>query len=234
MWQFPARLFLFFALLFSASSILAQDTLPAFSVKKRTNGKVVISWKNNYPVVKQISIQRSFNEKTAFKSILTVPDPSLPENGYVDAQVPHDSMFYRLYILLDSGQYVFAKAKTPELDTTPVAEIPVSPEILFSKAKDSLVKKALPPKEVYKPSSYVFTSVDGNVTISLPLAGSRNYSLKFFDPETEHLIFEMKKLNDVLLNLDKANFLKSGWFNFELYDEGKLVEKHKIYIPKDF
>ncbi|HEY8388552.1 MAG TPA: hypothetical protein VIK74_08100 [Parasegetibacter sp.] len=221
---------------FIAGSAFGQDTLPEFSLKKLPNGKVVISWKNNYPVVKQISIQRSAAEKTGFKSILTLPDPTLPENGYVDATAPYDSMYYRLYILLDNGEYIFAKAKTPVLDTTSTVveeEVKTTPDPIMSRV-DSILKKQIPQKEVFKPSVYVYTSPDGNVTISLPLAYSRNYSLRFFDPETNQMIFELKKLKEVLLNLDKANFLKSGWFNFELYDGDKLIEKHKLFIPKDF
>ena len=37
----------------------AQDTLPRFSATARGPGKILISWHNNYPVVTQISIQRS-------------------------------------------------------------------------------------------------------------------------------------------------------------------------------
>ena len=43
-----------------------------------------------------------------------------------------------------------------------------------------------------------------------------------------------KTVKESYITLDKANFLHAGWFWFELYEEGKLKEKHRFYIPKDF
>jgi hypothetical protein len=89
------------------------------------------------------------------------------------------------------------------------------------------------PREVYKPSKYVFTEKDGNVKITLADAATKKYTLKFFD-ENNVPVFEIKQIKDNLLILDKANFLHSGWFKFELLEDGQLKEKHKLFIPKDF
>jgi len=35
------------------------------------------------------------------------------------------------------------------------------------------------------------------------------------------------------LILDKANFMRAGLFIFEIYDNDIIIERHKIYIPKD-
>src|SRR5688572_32183972 len=64
----------------------AQDTLPGFSALTRGNDKVIISWTNNYPVTTQISIQRSKDSTKNFKTILTVPDPKVLQNGFVDSK----------------------------------------------------------------------------------------------------------------------------------------------------
>jgi hypothetical protein len=74
---------------------------------------IVIGWANQFETVKQISIQRSFDSLKNFKTILTVPDPSIPENGYVDTKASNDRMFYRLYIMLDKGAFLFSDAKRP-------------------------------------------------------------------------------------------------------------------------
>ncbi|MEJ7671227.1 MAG: hypothetical protein WKF59_00505 [Chitinophagaceae bacterium] len=47
------------------------------------------------------------------------------------------------------------------------------------------------------------------------------------------LIFELNKISEPYLTLEKANFLHAGIFDFELYENAVLVEKHKIYVPKD-
>src|SRR5580704_18456410 len=92
------------SLLFSAI-LRAQDTLPRFSATARGTGKILISWHNNYPVVTQISIQRSTDSLRNFTTLLTVPDPTLPENGAVDNKAPYPNFFYRLFIVFDHGQY---------------------------------------------------------------------------------------------------------------------------------
>src|SRR5919109_565990 len=93
-------------ILSSLMQSIAQDTLPAFSVLTRGNDKVIISWTNNYPVTTQISIQRSKDSTKNFKTILTVPDPKVLQNGFVDSKADTSGMFYRLFIVRDSGKYV--------------------------------------------------------------------------------------------------------------------------------
>ncbi len=304
----------------------AQDTLPKFTLVNKGNGRIVVSWTNPYKnAVHQLSIQRSFDSTGNFKTILTLPDPTVPQNGYVDTKAPTEHMFYRLYILLDSGRYQFSRSRHPAPDTakavvrpteapkpvdqriaetpvpdakkpvitpplkpkevtdntektrketTPVKETPppevVKPKeiperIIYIKKGDTLVSqigerslkrfkdslalktkdtlafntpdtiviKPFVPKEVYKPSKYVFTEKDGNIRIALPDVALHKYSLKFFE-ENNSPVFEVKQVKDASLILDKANFLHSGWFRFELYQDGVLKEKNKFFIPKDF
>jgi hypothetical protein len=276
----------------------AQDTLPGFKLIKTSNGKVIISWKNNYKVVKQLTIQRSPTGKNPFKSILTLPDPSLPENGFLDVSAPHDSLYYRLYILLDSGQYVFSKVQRPVLDTSTsssngeaalsqgilttqgAAGAPVvqpltgikgnqekttinyvyvkvrdslagmitenvlkkfrdsvlykTKDTLLFLTKDTILIKPFVPKEVYKPSLFVYTEKGGNVHLSLPNGDRTVYKLRFFELETNDFLFEIDPIPAGLISIDKTNFIRSGWFWFELYEGDKLKERHKLYVPKDF
>ncbi len=91
----------------------AQDTLPRFTAAARGPGKILISWHNNYPVVAQISIQRSTDSLKDFTTLLTVPDPRLPENGAVDNKAPHPNFYYRLFVVLDNGKYLFTPSRRP-------------------------------------------------------------------------------------------------------------------------
>lgn len=99
----------------------AQDSLPAFSVVNKGNNRVVISWNNKFPQLKQISIQRSTDSLSNFKTLLTVPDPNNKQNGYLDAKAPNDKMFYRLYILVDGANFIFSKSKRPSNDSIRIA-----------------------------------------------------------------------------------------------------------------
>ena len=94
----------------------AQDTLPRFTASARGPGKILISWHNNYPVVTQISIQRSTDSLKNFTTLLTVPDPRLPANGAVD-RAPHPNFYYRLFIVLENGKYIFTPSRRPHAIT---------------------------------------------------------------------------------------------------------------------
>ena len=66
----------------------------------------------------------------------------------------------------------------------------------------------------------------------MPDADKKKYSIKFFEQDGTP-VFEIKKITETYLTLDKVNFMHAGLFNFEVYADGLLVEKHKFYIPKD-
>lgn len=91
----------------------AQDTLPRFSAVARGPGKILISWHNTYSVVTQISIQRSTDSLRNFATLLTVPDPKLPANGVTDSKAPHPNFYYRLFIVLENGKYLFTPSRRP-------------------------------------------------------------------------------------------------------------------------
>lgn len=252
---------------FVSGFLSAQDTLPRFSLINAGNNRIIIGWVNKFDNVKQISIQRSFDSLTGYKSILTVADPSSPQNGFMDAKAPNDHMFYRIYIMLDKGMYLFSDAKKPVRDTLKVSRprvagqpdsvlvaqgynpypgIPDSIErakpvvIQLNGFPGSVDSVAVPTPVTLKnkpnaftPSIYVYTARDGYVSVSLPDEEKpKKYSIKFFDGDK--LLFELKEIKEKQFKLDKTNFYHAGWFRFELYEDGKLLEKHKFYLEKEF
>jgi hypothetical protein len=296
------RFVLLFLFSFSVVFLYGQDSLPNFTVIAKGNGRAIISWVNGLTNVKQISIQRSTDSTRNFKSIMTVADPELPQNGFADTKAT-GLVFYRLFIVRDSGAYVFSRSKRPlpenshtalaasdlsadskQVQIAPTADSKVNeinaktgiaagaapavpkPErivmiirndsliskvgerslkrfrdsvvtrtkdtIVF-KTADTIVIKTFVPKEVYKASKYVYTEKDGNVAVALPEVGSKDYHIKFYEDNNDPL-FEIKPVKEKYLLLEKANFLHAGWFRFELFEDGKLKEKQKFYIPKDF
>ena len=109
-----------FVLIFVSVSILpyakAQDTLPGFTASLKSGGKVLISWRNGFPSVNQISIQRSTDSLKNFTTLLTVPDPQIPENGFVDSKPGNIKMYYRIFILFPNSKYMFTKSRRPVLE----------------------------------------------------------------------------------------------------------------------
>lgn len=83
------------------------------------------------------------------------------------------------------------------------------------------------------PSKHIFTNTDGYVQVFLPDAATFNYRLKVMD-ENHKLVFNIPHITQPALLLDKTDFLHSGWFYFELFQNDKIKERNKFYIPKDF
>lgn len=106
-------------------------------------------------------------------------------------------------------------------------------DTLFAKGPDKVVLKPFLVREIWKASPYVHTNKRGYLDIVLPDAGRKKYRLKITN-ETNELLFDIQQINEPFLTLDKANFMRAGWYFFELYEEGKLKEKNKFYLWKDF
>ena len=218
----------------SAVALLAQDTLPKFSARNVGNNRIIIGWTNQFETIKQISIQRSFDSLQGYRTILTVADPRATLNGYVDTKAPNDHMFYRIYIMLDKGVYLFSDAKKPVLDTMKMASaISVKPELNVLDSLGIPNFNSKPKRESFIPSIYVYTYRDGYVRVSLPDDADKKYNIKFFD-EGDNFLFELKDVKQRTFKLDKSNFFHAGWFKFELYEDGMLLERHKFFLQKEF
>lgn len=97
--------------------------------------------------------------------------------------------------------------------------------------RDPVVVRTDPESFSY-PSLRLYTGKENNLVIHLPDAALKKYSVKFFD-ENDNFLFELTKLKEEYLIVEKVNFVHSGWFRFELSENGKLLEKNKFYIGKD-
>lgn len=238
------RRFLFlFSTLFFVSASFGQDTLPKFTVKnlgftREGNPTIVISWVNQFDTLSQISIQTSHDSLKNYRTLVTLTDPNARLNGFADKNAPHDHMYYRLFVVKTKGEYFFTAVKRPYLDTSKAVSLVESvvgkkPEIRDQKDPNVPRDQKEPPKPAFVPSFYVYTNKDGYVFINLPDAEKQKYHIKFFEEDNTPL-FEIKNIKKTGLTLDKTNFLHAGWFHFELYNDEKLVEKHKFYLGKEF
>ena len=218
-------------LLLLGSGVIAQDTLPKFSVKNFGNNRYIIGWVNTYGLVKQISIQRSHDSLKNYTTIMSVTDPNARQNGYADAKAPTDHMFYRLFVVLDKGQFYFTEAKQPVLDTTRLTR--TNGIERKDTSVTSNVKPVIPRKPEFIPSFFVYTNKDGYVFINLPDASRKKYHIRFYE-ENETFLFEIRNIKETALTLDKTNFMHAGWYKFELYNDEVLVEKNKFYLAREF
>ena len=119
--------------------------------------------------------------------------------------------------------------------------------IAYKKFKDSIVNKTkdtlyaisdmrveihayLPVSKTVKTQQAVFVNAKGYVTLLLPLVKLNTYRIVFFADATE--IFQVKKIREPELILDKTNFIHAGWFSYELFENEKLKEKGRLFLPK--
>lgn len=237
------KIFWLFFLLITAYNASAQETLPDLTVKN-FNGKIIVSWQNAYTKpVSNILIQRSYDSLKNYTTIGSVLNPQNKENGYADANPPYNKMYYRVSVSFEGGSYVITKP------VRPVKEIPV--EIVDSTSQQAnqpkydprypwqinsypdSISAPIPKKdEITYPSQRIFTGRDNNLVIHLPDAAIKKYTAKFFD-DADNFLFEVTRLNDEYLIIEKVNFGHAGWFRFEIYEGGKLIEKNKFLILKD-
>ena len=205
-------------ILFFSQNLLAQDTLPRISVTN-IGEHILVSWTNPFVTLTTINIQRSFDSTKNFTTIGSVLNVANKKNGYIDSKPLAPNMFYRIFLSFEGGTYLFTKSSRPIKDTTKAV-----PDV--KEFQQSVVTN------LFVPSKLVYTGKDNNIIIALPDATKKKYTIKFFE-ENGTFIFELNKISESYLTLEKANFIHAGIFNFEVYESGVLVEKHKVYVPKD-
>lgn len=250
----PKLSFLLVILLsFIAVTAAAQDTLPNITVKN-LGGQIIVSWVNNYKApVANINIQRSYDSLKNYTTIGSVLNPQNTENGYADAAPPYNKMYYRVFISFEGGSYLFSKSARPvkEKLPEPVIEDTLHPFLVRDNwAAKGTVNNAEKPKIIAiqpkpqlpvinsnveiitYPSRRIYTAKDNNIVLFLPDAETKKYLVKFFD-ENDSPLFELNKITESYLILERVNFIHAGWFHFEVYENGKLIEKNKFQIAKE-
>lgn len=243
--------FITFILFYCANSIFAQEVLPGITVKN-VNGQIIVSWTNNYKIpVSNINIQRSYDSLKNFTTIGSVLNPQNIENGYTDEKPPYNKMYYKVFVSFEGGKYLFSNIVRPVKEFVSAADgvdslrpylvkdnWVLSP-VTESKEKNNKIqpKSNLPVLKndneiITYPSKRIYTNKENNIVIFLPDADTKKYEVKFFN-ETGLPLFEVNKLNEPHLIVEKVNFVHAGWFNFDIYENGKLIEKNKFFIAKD-
>ncbi|CAN5220477.1 hypothetical protein BH09BAC2_BH09BAC2_10260 [soil metagenome] len=193
-----------------------QDTLPEINVVN-INNNILVSWSNPFTSLTTINIQRSYDSTKNFKTIGSVIDVKNKKNGYVDANPPSNQMFYRVFLSFEGGVFMFSDAHRPIIDTTGIIPaIVTKPDVNIG----------------FIPSKYIYTGKYNSVIINLPEAASNTYHVKFYD-EDGSFLFQLKRIDEPYLILEKVNFPHSGAFKYELFNGEILIEKYKVYIPRD-
>ncbi len=201
----------------------AQKYLPNFTVIEITRGNNKVSWNNPYKTCTLLAVQRCTDSINNFRTILSVHSPELAENGFIDKKAPlNGKVYYRIFYTLKEGDYYFTKAVGVSSATNRV-------EFSSKNKKNGRNEKNFSEKE---PSKYLFLGVNGNIYIVLPKAKQLTYKLIIFDLDNSNL-FSIERIQETEIIIEKNNFLYAGQFKYELYEEGKLIEKNTFIIQKN-
>lgn len=77
----------------------------------------------------------------------------------------------------------------------------------------------------------VFTDKKGYVNLHLPQSIYFKYQVLFFD-QPNQLLFSIQSPKEDKLVLEKSNFVRSGWFEYEVWQNDDLKERGRIFLPK--
>ena len=106
-------------------------------------------------------------------------------------------------------------------------------DTLFAVSPTEILIKPYAAKQMWKASQYIFSTREGFINIKLPQAATKQYRVIFFEEDGTQL-FEINRIKEPVLTIDKANFIHSGWFLFDLFENGVLIERNKFYVARDF
>lgn len=217
----------------TAQTVTAPQQSLRFSVIELSAGLHKISWNNPYRQAIQLAVQRSADSLKNFRTILSAKNPELEANGFTDYTAPHSgNVFYRIFVTLEGGAFFFTQVIRAQKAAAVVPKAVPKPAAPVVK-KDSIV----PPKIVIpenpflnkKPSKFVYTDARGYLVIALPKAAINRYKLIIYDTNGS-ILFTIEQIRETELIVEKVNFLHSGWFNFELLENGLLLEQNRFYI----
>lgn len=209
--------------------------LPQFAASIKT-GKIQLDWISGFTQVKEIGIQRSLDSVLNFNTIGYASYPTQTRNAYLDNKPLPGSNYYRLFILFTNGRFMYSKTVLALSDST----IRADQKLQYADIKDAAKglrgkeqENKEPERVVWHPSNYIYTTADGNVNIKLPEALQKKYAVKFYESNGTFL-FDIEQVKAPFLILEKAIFLHAGWFNFEIFEDGKLKEKWNLFIPLNY
>jgi len=80
-------------------------------------------------------------------------------------------------------------------------------------------------------SDYIHREKNGDLVISIAGVLSNNYRVRFFEGNV--FLFEVRRIRDPLLIIEKFNFQHAGQFQYELYRENVLIERNTFFIRRE-
>ncbi|TKK65518.1 hypothetical protein FC093_19570 [Ilyomonas limi] len=154
--------------------------------------------------------------------------------GYVDSSLNTE---------INSSDSVTVSLQDSVIATLPYNLFLKFRDSIYTNTKDSLLPAGqnlvaihpyIPKAGEWRASQYIFTDRTGALNLRLPAAREKKYALQVYEADGKTQLFFLKHITEPDLTINKANFIHAGWFVFDLYEDGKLKERNKFYIQKEF
>lgn len=221
---------------FFSTEIRSQEYLPHFSVNELSGNRYKISWQNPHANCVQLSIQRSVDSLKNFKTILSAKNPELEENGFIDFTAPAKGrVYYKIFYVLKGGDYYFSDVigrgkfiQNTEESNKNKSYFPNKNKPLWGDDDADLFLT----DNAKNRSLHVYTEKGNYLVISLPNAKQHHYKLIIYD-KSNTMLFETGRITETRLILEKVNFATAGFYKYELFENGKLIERNRFYIEED-
>lgn len=79
-------------------------------------------------------------------------------------------------------------------------------------------------------SKFVYLNADGYIVLKFPERDLSEYSMTIYKQNGTSVLFKIPKFEDSELILSKSSFLRTGWYPYEVYKDGKLQERSRLEI----
>ena len=230
------HLFILLTVLFVGLNCFAQSgeipSLPAIKIETK-NGQNHLSWISEYNGLKSVQILHSTDSILSFKSIGNIARPRKGVQKFVDKNPKLGKNYYKVRVLFASELEWFSNTYKVVLDSATIAAS-------RKRALTTGSTKSVDPEEgaekkdftdfYYEPSTQVYTNpYTGHINISLNDAGKKRYSLKFYNPQKEEVLY-VSRIKKTHVVLDKYNFNARGTYFFKLFENDEVKETGYVTI----
>lgn len=79
-------------------------------------------------------------------------------------------------------------------------------------------------------SNYLFLNADGSLVIRIPDNKAYDYSMVIYQPEGNAVLYKIDRFPGSEIILSKSSFMRSGFYPYELFEDGKLKERSRFQI----
>ncbi len=229
-------LILFLSVLFFGFSSQAQNSeipsLPGLKIET-TNGQNKISWLSDYSGLKSVQIMRSQDSVLSFVSIGTIARPRKGVQRFTDKQPKLGKNYYKVRVLFASELEWFSNTYKVVLDSATIEKSrlqSLTTGSTNSRDVDNTEDNANYTDFYYEPSTKIYTNpYTGHIMIGLDDARQKRYSLKFYNPRKEEVLY-ISRIKKKQIVLDKYNFNAKGTYSFKLFENDEIKETGYITI----